>query len=266
MNRNKLALGLIGAGNMGEAFLKGLSSSLSIFIVESDLTKIARLKKSYALQAVSLSDLMAKCDVIILAVKPQDMEGVLQSLKAINTKKSPLFISIAAGLTLSYFKNILGPQARIIRCMPNMPAFIGKAVSGYCLGAKVSKQDAACAKYILDAIGQSILVEEKMMNALTAVSGSGPAYVFLLAEFWIAAAIDLGFSPKQAQDLVYGTLIGSAELLKQSSFSAGELREKVTSKGGTTAAALKIMNTLKQKALFSKALQHAANRAQELAK
>ena len=123
---------------------------------------------------------------------------------------------------------------RVVRAMPNMPALIGEGITGICAGRFAKSADLKLAQSILSAIGQTVIVKESMIDAVTAVSGSGPAYVFLFVEQWINAAIKLGFDRSQAKQLVYKTLLGSAHLLEQSQFEAADLRVKVTSKGGTT--------------------------------
>ena len=249
---------------MGEALIKGLCKSHTVYVCEANPERIKYLKKKYKVSTAGIWDVVVRAQVIILAVKPQDMEVLLKQIPA---GKSKLFISIAAGLTTKFFERNLGGKVRVVRAMPNLPALIGEGMTGICRGQYAQPKDLKLAQSILGAIGQTVIVKEDMMDALTAVSGSGPAYVFLFVEQWIKAAMTLGFNKTQATQLVYKTLLGSAYLLKQSPFDASESRAKVTSKGGTTQAAMDVF--LKDDAflkLMKNALSAAKKRAKELAK
>jgi pyrroline-5-carboxylate reductase len=161
----------------------------------------------------------------------------------------------------------LGGKARVVRAMPNMPALIGEGITGICAGLHAKSVDLKLAQSIIGAIGQTVILKESMMDALTAVSGSGPAYVFLFVEEWIRVAIKLGFNGTDARRLVYKTLLGSAHLLEQSPFDAAQLRAKVTSKGGTTEAAMKVFfKGNKFSKLMENALIAAMKRAKGLSK
>lgn len=248
---------------MGEALIKGLYKKHSIYVCEANASRVKYLKNKYRGIAAGDLKMMETASVIILAVKPQDMETLL---KQIPVGKNQLFISIAAGLTTKFFEKYLGGKVRIVRAMPNMPALIAEGITGISAGRYAATADIKAAENILQTIGQTVIVKESMIDAVTAVSGSGPAYVFLFVEQWIKAAIKLGFDQEQARQLVYKTLLGSAHLLEQSQFNAGELRTKVTSKGGTTQAALDIFAKRKFDQLMKDALTAAKKRAKELAK
>lgn len=259
----KNIIGIIGGGNMGEALIKGLYAKYPIYVCETNAPRVKYLKGKY--KGIVLGDLkvVESASVIILAIKPQDMEALL---KQIPDGKSKLFISIAAGLTTKFFEKHLGGKMRVVRAMPNMPALIGEGITGICSGHFAKTADLKLAQSILEAIGETVIVKEDMMDAVTAVSGSGPAYVFLFVEQWINAAMKLGFDQFQAKQLVYKTLLGSAHLLEQSPFDASELRVKVTSKGGTTQAAMDVFSKAKFDQLMYRALLAAKKRAKELAK
>ena len=244
---------------MGEALIKGLQGQ-RLFVCESSLDRVRYLKKKYKITAAGITGAVSASSIVILAVKPQDMEPVLAQVKG-----NRLFISIAAGLTTKFFEKRLGEGARVVRAMPNMPALIGEGITGVCAGKYAVSADIKSAQKILAAIGRTIIVKEPMMDAVTAVSGSGPAYVFIFVEQWIAAAKALGLEEKHARNLVYETLVGSAHLLQQSEFSAGDLRARVTSKGGTTQAAMDVFLKGKFDQLMKQALLAAKNRAKELA-
>ncbi len=259
----KNIIGIIGGGNMGEALIKGLYAKHCVHVCETNASRVKYLKDKY--RGIVLGDLKVVEDasVIILAVKPQDMESVLKQIPA---GKNKLFISIAAGLTTKFFEKHLGGKVRVVRAMPNMPALIGEGMTRFAVVVMLNQLILRLAQSILNAIGETVIVKESMMDAVTAVSGSGPAYVFLFVEQWINAAVKLGFDQIQAKQLVYKTLIGSAHLLEQSQFDAAELRVKVTSKGGTTQAAMDVFSKGKFDQLMYKALLAAKKRAKELAK
>ncbi len=259
----KNIIGIIGGGNMGEALVKGLYAKHCVHVCETNGLRVKYLKEKY--HGIVLGDLKVvdEASVVILAVKPQDMELLLKQIPA---GKNKLFISIAAGLTTKFFERNLGGQVRVVRAMPNMPALIGEGITGIAAGLHAKSTDLKLAQSILSAIGQTVIVNESMIDAVTAVSGSGPAYVFLFVEQWINAAVKSGFDQSQAKQLVYKTLLGSAHLLEQSPFNASELRAKVTSKGGTTQAALDVFSKGKFNRLMEKALLAAKKRAKELAK
>jgi pyrroline-5-carboxylate reductase len=260
----KNIIGIIGGGNMGEALIKGLYTKHGVHVCETNELRVKYLKEKYKRIVCGELKVAEAASVIILAVKPQDMELLLKQIPAGGNK---LFISIAAGLTTKFFEKHLGGKARVVRAMPNMPAFIGEGITGICAGLHAKSMDLKFAESILSVIGQTVIVKEPMMDALTAVSGSGPAYVFLFVEQWTNAAMKLGFNGAQARQLVLKTLLGSAHLLAQSPFDAAQLRAKVTSKGGTTEAAMKVFfkgNAFGK--LMKDALVAAEKQAKELAK
>lgn len=256
-------IAIIGGGNMGEALIKGLRGN-SVYVCEADAKRAKYLKSKYKVRSASLTEAVEKAAIIIFAVKPQDMAALLEQIKGAVEHK--LYISIAAGLTTQFFEKNLGGKARVVRCMPNMPALIGEGITGVCKGKYATAADLKSAQTILKTIGETVVVRESMLDAVTAVSGSGPAYVFLFVEQWMASARSLGFNQGQARQLVYKTLLGSTHLLEKSQFDAGQLRAKVTSKGGTTQAAMDVFFKAKFDQIFKKALQAANKRAKELSK
>ncbi|MBF0504356.1 MAG: pyrroline-5-carboxylate reductase [Candidatus Omnitrophica bacterium] len=260
----KKTIGLIGGGNMGEALIKGLAPKYDVHICESNPARVKYLKEKYHNIVVGDTKVVESSGVLILAVKPQDMAPLLEQVTAPEKK---LFISIAAGLTTRYFEKHLGGKTKVVRAMPNLPALIREGTIGISGGRYAKPADLKLAETILGTIGRTVVVREAQMDALTAVSGSGPAYVFLLVEKWTAAAEKLGFNKEQAKLLVYNTLLGSAHLLKAGSLDAAQLRAKVTSKGGTTEAAMKVFfkNNVFEK-LMKAALSAARKRSGKLAK
>jgi len=258
-------IGVIGAGNMGSAIISGVQGKYKVLISEKEPAKAALLKRRFKIANVDLAQLIAKADLLILAVKPQDCEDVLAALKAGWTKDKVL-ISIAAGLTTQYLEKRLGPGARVVRTMPNMPAMIGQGVTAICKGRHARPADVRTAENIFNCVGKTAVVAEKLMDAVTATSGSGPAYVFLFAECMIQAASKLGLSKTSSQQLVLDTLKGSVALLEKSDEEPAVLRQKVTSKGGTTQAALDVFFNRQIEQIFEQALVAAKRRAGELAK
>ena len=240
-------------------------------VCEANKARVKYLTKKYKISIVDLSLLIKESDIIVFAVKPQDMAAVLSLMRPGGItlpvqKRHKLYISVAAGLTTLFFERHLGEKISVVRAMPNMPALIGEGITGICAGRFTSPSELKVAEEILNVLGGTMTVKENMMDALTAVSGSGPAYVFLFVEAWIAAAKKLGFKQDEARRLVYKTLLGSVHLLEKSELEAGALRAKVTSKGGTTQAAMDVFSKHKFDQLMKEALMAAHKRSKALAK
>ena len=258
-------IGLIGGGNMGEAIIAGTHQKYKVSVCEANTGRVNYLKKKYRVAATDLSVLVGKSDVVIMAVKPQDFIGVLNQLADENLK-GKLIVSIAAGITVTLIEEHLGRGVKVVRTMPNMPALIGEGMTALSKGKFASGRDLNTAVNLFKNIGQTIVVQEKWIDAVTAVSGSGPAYVFLFVECLMNAARKLGFNDRQARQLVYQTLLGSAHILEKTDEDAALLRAKVTSKGGTTQAAMDVFMAHGIQDIFQKALNAARARARELAK
>jgi len=250
---------------MGEAIIAGTHKKYKVSVCEANATRASYLKKKYRVTVNDLTAVAKKSDVIILAVKPQDFVEVLNRLTGISLK-GKIIVSIAAGITAAFIEEHLGKKVKVVRTMPNMPALIGEAITAVCQGKFASAQDVKTVCAILSGIGETVVVKENQMDAITATSGSGPAYVFLFVECFVNAAKSLGLSPAQAKDLVYKTLTGSVHLLEKAGDDAATLRAKVTSKGGTTQAAMDVFWSNQIEKIFVKALTAARNRARELAK
>ncbi len=256
-------IGMIGGGNMGEALINGLWKKNTIFVCEQDKAKMKRLTARYKSVASTVEEIANNCSVIILAVKPQDMGVVLDGLKTVIRSKH-LVISIAAGITSQYFEKRLGAKTRVVRAMPNMPAQIGHGITALSKGRFATAADLKKAAVLLRSVGRTVVVEENLMDAVTAVSGSGPAYVFLFAECMMKAAQSLGLTRNVARELVNETLFGSAQQLKVLGDDPAELRARVTSKGGTTQAALEVFAQSRIDRIFQDALTAAKNRSRAL--
>ena len=264
-------IGFVGSGNMAEALIKGIITAgvckpENIFISDIRPERLKRLVRKYKVKpAKNNSELASKADIVVLSVKPQNMTEAMESIKdAVSSKK--LVISIAAGVKTSRIADVLGNVA-IIRAMPNTPALIGEGASALFANTK-AKPMLKKAKAIFSAAGQTVVVDdEEMIDAVTAVSGSGPAYYFLLMEEMIKAAGKLALPDDVAKDLVLQTAKGAA-LLAIEADSRGEspaqLRQKVTSPGGTTEAALKVLAKGKFGPLIEAAIRKARDRSREL--
>ena len=260
----KQKLAIIGGGNMGSAILSGIRKDFDVSVCEKDKTRANFLRRRFSVKVGDLDQILPQVKTILLAVKPQDFEDILGQTRSHFSNQ--LVISIAAGITTSYIEKRLGTKARVVRVMPNLPAQIGQGMAGICKGKFATQSDLALARRIFDSIGESVVVEEKWMDAVTAVSGSGPAYVFLFVECLQKAARSLGFKDAMAKQLVQQTLKGSLALLDSQNIDAGQLRARVTSKGGTTQAATDVFMKHKIEKIFEEALKAAARRAKELAK
>ena len=270
MSTHSRAVAFIGAGNMGEALIQGLVDSgrepSSLAIADSRPERIDALQQRFpGLGAGAAEELAGDSAILVLAVKPQTLPEVAPTLRDAVASGDPLVVSVAAGVTTARLGEWLGPQARIVRAMPNTPALVGAGVTGLFAGPGVGEEDRRAATALMEAVGRALWVEdEELMHAVTATSGSGPAYVFLIIEAMQAAAEELGLPAQTARELTLGTLAGATRLAANSPEDAAELRRRVTSPGGTTEQAL---NTLEQgdlRGLLRRAMQAAAARSEEL--
>ena len=261
----------IGAGNMARSLIIGLlqdKANVLLRVADPDPQQLDAIRQHWPdVQATQdNAEAVQGADVVVLAVKPQVMREVLEPLADLAQRTRPLVISIAAGIREAALNQWLGGNLPIVRCMPNTPALVQTGATGLVANAQVSQAQRNLAESILRAVGITVwFAEEASIDSVTAVSGSGPAYFFLVMEAMQAAAQNLGMSAEDAQLLVVQTALGAARLALESGEPAAELRRKVTSKGGTTEAALKVLNDGGLPALFEQALQAAAKRSRELA-
>jgi len=267
-SKSKYQVGLIGVGVMGEALISGLISArfpkAQIVFTEKREERAREISSKYGARAVDLTELASSSDVILLVVKPQDLAELLAAL-ADKLKKSAVLVSFAAGKTTEFISEKVGPNISVIRVMPNTPTLIGLGMAAISLGKSVNTEQAEFVSDFLMTCGKVISVEEGLQDAVTALSGSGPAYFFAFVEEMIKSGISLGLSSEQATTLAIQTMVGSAAMLEQSGKSAATLRENVTSPNGTTAAALKVFNDAKLGEIVESAMTAARNRSQELA-
>lgn len=266
-------IGIIGLGNMGQAILQGLLSAKTlppshILGCEIDEKKREGVASSLGIKTYKESTpLLPHLEVILLAIKPQTMEELLKELKP-HVTPSHLVISIAAGITTAYIEQRLQEGVRLIRAMPNTPALVQEGATALCSGQWAREEDKALAQEVFKTLGPEVVfVDESLMDVVTAISGSGPAYVFLLMESLIDAAQKEGLPLQMARQLVAQTVLGSARLLLRSEDeSPASLREKVTSPGGTTEAALKVFFKSSFPQRVHEAVRAAILRAKELRK
>lgn len=262
MEINNSKILLIGAGNMGGALLRGWIKAgfTSLTVVEPS----AALAVQGAEVKHTLKEVSGAFDIIMIAVKPQSLDAVIPEL-AKQFGDRPLYLSIAAGKTLSYFGKQL-PNAAIVRAMPNTPAQIGKGISVLCANKKISDAQKTLATTLMQAGGKvEWLDDESLMDAVTAISGSGPAYAFLFMEILAKLGVEQGLSEALAKKLSLETVHGASELARRSDESLEQLRKNVTSPGGTTEAALSVlMKNDAFKAILSDAVDAAIKRSKEL--
>ena len=271
MNRKMEKLGFIGAGNMATALVKGLITSglyPSDQLMASDKNEeqLRKVSDQFGLKVyASNKDLVSECRNVLLAVKPQSIREVLEGVKE-EIKDVNLIISIAAGIPLKMIQSILESDIPLIRVMPNTPALIQKGVSAIAPGQHATKEHMDIARGIFEAVGKTVIVQEEMMDAVTALSGSGPAYVFRVMECLVDAGERLGLEEKTSLLLVMQTVLGAAHLANESEKSLSQLREMVTSPGGTTEAGLAVFNEKGLDHVIQEAVKAACLRGVELGK
>jgi pyrroline-5-carboxylate reductase len=269
-----LKIGFIGGGNMASALIGGLikqgAQAKNMFVADPFDQTRQRLERDLSIICAASIDKLAphieNCDVLLLAVKPQQFKEAASELAIVlkSLANKPLCLSVAAGIKTADMTKWLGHQ-RIIRAMPNTPALIGEGMTGLFADAHISPADQSLASSICEAVGKIVWVKsEKQMDDITAVSGSGPAYVFAFLESLEKAAIAQGFSQEQARLLAIQTLQGAAKLAAQSSESPATLRERVTSKGGTTHAALTVLEQEAWAQILMKAVAAASQRSEAM--
>ncbi len=266
----KYQLGLIGAGNMGEALLRGaLSANVvdRVAVVVSDPVFKRRQLFTHDLGVVAVEDnsAPAACPRVVLAVKPQVMGEVLDGI-AEAVAPGATVVSIAAGIRTDWISQRLGGRGRIVRVMPNTPLLVGAGVSALAKGETATDDDLAWAERLFAACGRTVRVTEPLIDAVTALSGSGPAYFFYLIEAMVAAGLAEGLDEDVAGELAVATCGGAFELLRQTGEAPQVLRAKVTSPGGTTQAAIESLDAAGVRDALVAAVRRAAERSRELGK
>jgi pyrroline-5-carboxylate reductase len=264
-------LGIIGAGNMAEAIARGVTAKRLLRadeIIAADVSPQRRelFEKQLGIRAVEHNaDVARQSRAVLLSVKPQQMAEALAALAPAMSDQT-LVISIAAGISTSFIEKHLGAgkKWRVARVMPNTPMLVGEGMSGIARGANASDEDLATVRRMFESAGDVVEVTEDKMNAVTALSGSGPAYFFLLVEQMIAAGVDMGLSAAQARQMAAKTALGAAKMLATSPDAPEELRRKVTSPGGTTHAAITHMQAQNVPQAIVDAIKAAERRGREL--
>ncbi|HOK01484.1 MAG TPA: pyrroline-5-carboxylate reductase [Spirochaetota bacterium] len=264
MNDN-IKIGIIGAGNMGGAIARGLSKSLkseNIIICEKNNETALMLSSELKIrQKADIKGLSEESDVVIIAVKPAIVEEVLQSLK----DYSKIIISVAAGVTIHKIEEIVGNK-KIIRAMPNTPAISGCAMTVLSLSNSITDEESQIALSLFESLGRVIILDEKYMNAVTAISGSGPAYVFTFIQAIADAGVKLGLTRNDSLLLAGQTIFGSAKMFLDKMENPIKLRDNVTSPGGTTIAAVHTLERSGFSGVVMDAIEEAFKRAKELEK
>jgi pyrroline-5-carboxylate reductase len=263
-------IAILGAGKIGESLLAGLLSSgwrtpEEIVVTGRRQERVDELRERYGVDAtLSNRQAAAQAGVVVLAVKPQDFEVLLGEIGGLLTPEQTV-LSVAAAIPTASIELHLAPGVPVVRAMPNAPATVHEGVAGVCAGAHADDAHLAVAEEVLAHVGSVVRVPERYMDAVTAVSGSGPAYFALLAEAMIEAGILLGLSREISTQLVVQTMLGTAKLLRDENIHPVELREMVTSPGGTTIRAIRELERAGVRAAFLNAIQAAMERSRELA-
>lgn len=267
----KERIAFLGAGNMAEALIKGIIDAKLVEptnVIATDI-RADRLKYIADKTRVSVSPdnvrAVKQARIIILAVKPQDMEVLLGQIRSV-LDPSKLVISIAAGVTTKYIEDLVGGKIPVIRVMPNQPVRVREGASAFCMGRYAKKDEASVAKTLLGAVGKVMEVSEDLMDTVTALSGSGPAYIFFIIGSMAEAAVSLGLDRDAAYTLAAQTALGASRMVLGTGEDPLVLAERVTSPGGTTEAALRVFEKRDLKGILSQALEAAAARSKELAK
>jgi pyrroline-5-carboxylate reductase len=263
-----LHIGFIGTGRIARALIAGLSARAHTFICGYDRepAAIGAISKEYPVEPCqSAQEVALKSQVIILAVKPYQIADVLGELKPV-LHADHLLISVAAGISSEFIRNNALDNLKVIRVMPNTPAFVGEGMTAVSKSRTATEEDVALACDLFSAIGRVAVLEEDQMDAATAVSGSGPAYMFHILDGLVAGGIECGLSSEEARLLGAQTMLGAAKMVLSSPKSPEELKREVTTPGGTTEAGLKVMDEKNIRAILMETVAAAASRSRELMK
>jgi pyrroline-5-carboxylate reductase len=262
-------LAILGAGVMGETVLSGLLragwTSDRIIATDRRTERQVELEAKYGITMMTNAEAAAKADTVILVVKPQDMRDLLTEIAPV-VSSSTLIVSLAAGVDTASIEERLPTGTPVVRVMPNTPAQVDEGMAAISPGAHSDEEHLARVSELMSATGRVVTVPERYQDAVTAISGSGPAYLFFVVEAMIEAGVHLGLPRDTATELVVQTMLGSAKLLRETGEHPTVLRERVTSPGGTTAAAIRQLEDHKVRAAFITAMESARDRSRDLAK
>jgi pyrroline-5-carboxylate reductase len=263
-----MTVAILGAGVMGETVLSGLvrsgRSPGDLVVSERRPERADELRERYGVDVVNNVQAVTRADTVMLVVKPQDMADVLDEIAPV-VRPGHLVVSLAAGITTTSIEARLPDKTAVVRVMPNTPALVDEGMAAISRGAHCDEEHLVEAEDLMRATGRVIRVPEKQQDAVTAISGSGPAYLFFVVEAMIEAGVHLGLPRSTATELVVQTMVGSAKLLRETGEHPTVLRERVTSPGGTTAAAVRKLEDHRVRAAFMTALESARDRSRELA-
>jgi pyrroline-5-carboxylate reductase len=261
-------LAILGAGVMGETLLSGLIRAGrrvdELLVGEKREERAAELQERYGVTVVGNLEAARKADTLALVVKPQDMSDLLAEIAPV-IRPGQLIVSLAAGITTSFIETRLADGVAVVRVMPNTPALVDEGMAAISRGSHCDESHLVEAETLMASTGRVIRVPERQQDAVTALSGSGPGYIFFVVESMIEAGVHLGLPRATATELVVQTLVGSAKMLRETGSHPVVLREQVTSPGGTTAAALRELEVHKVRAAFLAAMEAARNRSAQLA-
>ena len=261
-------ISFVGGGRMAEALISGVLSSggykaEQIYVADPDTARLDHLKQQYGIQIGATNhEAVVSGDVIVLAVKPQVTAVVLKEIGDGLAKR--LVISVVAGMPLMRIIEACGPQARVIRAMPNTPAMVGEGMTALAIGPGVGESEVACARQLFESVGQVVSVDERFMDAVTGLSGSGPAYVFLMIEAMADGGVKMGLSRETASLLAAQTVLGAARMVLETRQHPAQLKDQVVSPGGTTIAGLHRLEQGGLRGLLIDAVEAATKRSQEL--
>ena len=259
---------ILGAGVMGETLLSGLvragRETSTLLVGEKRLQRATELEEKYGVRVVGNRDAAAEADTVVVVVKPQDMADLLTDIAPV-LRAGQLLVSLAAGVTTSFIESHVPDGVAVVRVMPNTPALVDEGMAAISPGTHCDDDHLARAEGLLSATGHVLRVPENQQDAVTAISGSGPAYLFFVVEAMIEAGVHLGLPRPTATELVVQTVVGSAKLLRETGEHPTVLREQVTSPGGTTAAAVRQLEDHKVRAAFLTAMEAARDRSRDLA-
>ena len=259
----------IGAGNMAEALVRGiLKANLvekeNLLVTDVNLKRLEFFNETLGVKGISDNkEAILFSDIIVLSVKPQMMANILDEITVV-VQPTQKVISIAAGITTKFIESKLTKEIPVIRVMPNTPALIGHGMTGICAGKYAQTEDMELARAIFEAVGKVVVVKEEQMDAVTALSGCGPAYVFTIVEVLTEAGVSLGLPEEISLTLAIETMEGAAKMLKETNEHPTILRNKVTSPGGATIAALNVLEEKGFREIFIQAVTAAAKRSKEL--
>ena len=259
---------IIGAGVMGEALLSGLVRAGRrvdrLMVGEKRAERAHELEERYGVAVLDNRSAAAKADTVALVVKPQDMADLLEEIAPV-LRPGVLLVSLAAGITTAFIEARVPEGVAVVRVMPNTPALVDEGMTAISPGSHCTEADLAEVETLMSSVGKVLRIPERQQDAVTAISGSGPAYIFFVVESMIEAGVHLGLPRSTATDLVIQTLVGSGRMLQETGTHPTVLREQVTSPGGTTASALRELEVHRVRAAFLAAMEAARDRSRALA-